>query len=393
MSLRYPYVLPEVTKEDIASAAEKIVLPQLTQGSNLRAFEDELCELLGARYAVVCNSGTAALHLAYAAVGLEKGKTLLTTPVTFLATANAGRMCNANVDFADVDPNTGNVTVATLEEAITLSDRPPAAIAITHLAGRPCDMAALRELANRHGCALIEDAAHAPLASYADGSGVTHIVGSCAHSDAVTLSFHAIKHAPMGEGGAVMTNDKNIANAARVLRSHGMLHDPAMWAEPPEADAPWYYEMHNLGWNYRATEFECALGRSRLPGIQASIDKRQAIADNYHALLESFEGVERPEQPSLPRGHAWHLYPISIDFNYLGLTRGKAMRSLFDQGIGTQVHYIPIHKQPYYAALGQKSLSGAERYYERTLSLPMYSSLTGDDLRQIVGALRGALNQ
>jgi dTDP-4-amino-4,6-dideoxygalactose transaminase len=369
-----------------------IVLPQLTQGPNLQAFEDELCEMLGAKYAVVCNSGTAALHLAYMAAGLDRGKRLLTTPLTFLATANAARMCQADVDFADVDPATGNVTGSTVAAALAQTDRSYAAIAVTHLAGRPCDLPALRKLANSHGCALIEDAAHAPFASYADENGTTHLVGSCAHSDAVTLSFHAIKHAPMGEGGAVMTNNKEIADAARSLRNHGMLHDPALWKETPESDAPWYYEMHRLGWNYRATEFECALGRNRLSGVRANIAERQKIAGLYHDSLQKFTAVGRPDQPVLPGGNSWHLYPVSIDFKNLHLTRGKVMRSLFDSGIGTQVHYIPVYKQPYYAELNEVFLPGAELYYDRTLSLPMYSGLDIDDLDQITDALGAALN-
>ena len=217
MTIRYPYARPGLSDADIQAVANSLTGQFLTQGPQLEAFESELCTIFGARHAVVCNSGTAALHLVYMALDLGPEKGLLTSPVTFLATANAARMCQAPVVFSDVDASTGNMTPETLSGALDKTTTPVAAVTAVHLGGRACDMAGLRGLTNKHGLALIEDASHAPLAEYRDGEGNKFSIGSCAHSDATIFSFHAIKHLAMGEGGAVLTNDDRIAGRCRLL--------------------------------------------------------------------------------------------------------------------------------------------------------------------------------
>ena len=386
--IRFPYCRPDIRDEDRAAVAAVLDGTQLTQGPMVDAFERTLADTIGCRHAVAVNSGTAALHLAYRALGLGPDRGLLTSPITFLATANAAVHCGAPVVFADVDPASGNITADTVEAALATSPHPIGAITAVHLAGRPCDLAALRAVADAHGAVLVEDACHAPLARYADGAGGTAVVGACAHSAAATLSFHAIKHIAAGEGGALLTNDDRLAAAVARLRSHGIARDPDRWQAAPEPDAPWYYEMDEPGWNYRLSDLNCALGLSQLGRLADGIAERQALADRYDDTLGNLGWLSTPPPPAVPGGHAWHLYPAAIDFPALGLTRGQAMRRLAEQGIGTQVHYIPLYRQPYYARAGHALLPGAEAYYARTLSLPIYPGLPATAVDEIAAAVR-----
>lgn len=388
MPIQFPYSRPEITNADVEAVVESMTGQFLTQGPKVTAFETALARKLGAKHAVVCNSGTAALHLVYLALRLGPERGLMTTPMTFLATANAARMCDAPVTFADVDPVTGNATAATVKAALASNPVPVGAVTVVHLGGRACDMAELRQLTAERGIALIEDACHAPLAGYSDREGCEFFVGACAHSDAAVLSFHPIKHVAMGEGGAVLTNDDGIAHRARVYRNHGMTRDPKEWSHAPEADAPWYYEMHEIGWNYRASEMQCALGLSQLARIDESIRRRRAIAARYDQLLA---GLNHLTPPPCDDGHVWHLYPIAIDFDAVGKTRGRVMTELAERGIGTQVHYIPVNRQPYYAQSANALTPGADGYYCGTLSIPMYPGLSDDNLETIAGHIRAVL--
>ena len=388
MSIRFPYSCPELTDADVGAVVETLKGQFLTQGPKLADFEVALAQTLGAKHAVVCNSGTAGLHLAYLALNLGPGRGLLTTPLTFLATANAARMCDAPVVFCDTDPGTGNVTPETVAEAIDAAGTSVAAVCVVHLGGRSCDMPALREMTAARGIALIEDACHAPLAGYSDRSGGTHTVGACVHSDIAVFSFHAIKHVAMGEGGAILTNDDRVANRARLYRNHGITRDPRDWKNPPEVDAPWYYEMHEVGWNYRATEMQCALGLSQLGRIEEGIRRRRALAKRYDQLLS---GLNHLAVPPYDDGHVWHLYPVAIDFDAVGKTRGRVMRELAERGIGTQVHYIPVNRQPYYDHGDRMPTPAAEAYYSRTLSIPMYPGLSDSDVELIAAEIRAVL--
>lgn len=384
MSIRYPYSQPEIADADISAVVDSLRGTQLTQGPNLAAFEVKLASVLGASHAVVCNSGTAALHLAYLALSLGPNHGLITSPITFLSTASAARMCGAPVAFADVDPATGNLTPEALAVALETVKIPVAAVTAVHLAGRSCDMPALKKLTAAHGLALIEDASHAPLAAYSDQTGSRYRVGACAHSDIAVFSFHAIKHIAMGEGGALLTNDDRLAQRARLLRSHGMTRDPADWQSAPEPQAPWYYEMHEIGWNYRACEMQCALGLSQLQRLEDGIARRRVTAKRYEALLADIDNVKTPPPDD---GHVWHLYPLAINFGAIGKNRGEFMRALATRGIGSQVHYIPLYRQPYYRNGGHEALPYAEAYFRSTLSIPMYLGLSEADQCEIVAAL------
>lgn len=377
--------MPLVEADDITAVVSSMQGQFLTQGPQLDAFENELAQALGAKHVIVCNSATAGLHLAYMALDLGPAKGLMTSPVTFLSTANAARMCGAPVFFSDVDPETGNMTSQTLGDALAGCEGPVGAIAPVHLCGRACDMASLQKIAHDHGAALIEDAAHAPLATYFDETGREFQVGACAHSDAAVFSFHAIKHIAMGEGGAVATNDAEVAARCRSLRSHGMVRDHEQWENAPEPDALWYYEMSEMGWNYRASEMQCALGRRQLAKLDSSISRRREIADLYY---ENLAGLNHLTLPLRDDGHVYHLYPLAIDFEAVGKTRGQIMRELAAQGVGTQVHYIPLYKQPYYARFATAPLAGAERYYAHTLSIPMYAGLSDEDVVEISHCVR-----
>jgi len=391
MTIRFPYSRQEVTEADAAAVREALFSDRLTQGPLVSAFETDLASTVGAQSAVACNSGTAALHLAYAAVGLGPERGLLTTPVTFLATANAARMLGAPVVFADVDPHTGNLDPDAVRETLRRTQVPIGCIAPVHLAGQPCDMPGLQAVADAFGLAIVEDACHALGATYRDAAGQQYRVGACAHSTAAAFSFHAIKHAAMGEGGAVCTNDAPVAQRMRRLRSHGMVHDPEEFQFEPEFSAPWYYEMAELGFNYRLTDIQCALGRSQLARLSDGLAERRRIAALYYGLLAELRHVRLPTPVQDPEGHAWHLFPLAIDFAAIGKTRGQVMRELAARGIGTQVHYIPVCTQPYYRVLGGVPLPNATYYYDRTLSIPMYPALSDEDVDTIAAHIRAVL--
>ena len=387
MNIKYPYSRPDVTSDDLAAITRAAGGQFLTQGPMVEAFERALCARLGGREAVVCNSGTAALHLIYMALGIGPTAGLLTTPVTFLATASAARMCGAPVGFVDVDLKTGLMTPETLAAAFNEAAFPVKAVAVVHLGGRVADLAGLSAVAARHGAVIVEDACHAPGASYI-ANGKRHSVGACAHSIAATFSFHAIKHVTMGEGGAVLVNDSALARSMRMLRSHGIIRDAADWIDPPEPNAPWYYEMHEIGWNYRADELACALGLSQLGRLDVGLERRRELVAAYKKLLGDIDALRLPECPIDPAAHAWHLYSVAIDFARLGRSRGQVMRDLASRGIGSQVHYIPLSHQPYYRPFTNRKLPGADAYYARTLSLPLYPALTYADQRAIADAVR-----
>jgi dTDP-4-amino-4,6-dideoxygalactose transaminase len=392
----YPYSCPDIRDEDVEAVANLLRSGAfLSQGPEISAFEREISDETGCRHAIVCNSGTAALHLAYFALGAGPSKGLLTTPITFLATASAAVMCGAPVRFADVCRKTGNVTPVTigiaLDANIAADHVPLGIIAPVHLAGRPCDMPRIKELADAHGMAVVEDASHALGAVYQDEAGRPFKVGACAHSDFAVFSFHAIKHVCMGEGGVLCTNDDELASRVRRYMNHGIIRNSEEWVAPPEPDAPWYYEMQHIGWNYRATDLVCALGRSQLRRLDEGGVHRRHLADAYDDAFRSIEGISAPPSPVSDRGHAWHLYPVAIDFAKFGLTRGTVMRALAERGVGTQVHYIPLHHQPFYKDLPHTDLSGAEAYYASTLSIPMHMKVDEQAAQYIVNQLRSLL--
>lgn len=394
--MKYPYSQPFLTEEDAINVREVLTSQFLTGGVFVEQLEAEFESIFSVKHAVVVNSGTAALHMAYDGLGLGPGRGLITTPITFLATANAAKMCGAPVNFADVDPKTGNVTLLNIINAVETADFEVGVIAIVHLGGLPCeDIEEISLYARSIGASLVEDACHAPLAKYCNGIGKKFLVGSCAHSDAATLSLHAIKHVTAGEGGVLLTNRDDLAEKARRFRSHGMVRDSAKMLHVEEAGAPWYYEMHSLGFNYRIPELSCALAINQTKRLVKNLERRQQIASVYHESLECVENLILPpidyENGSV---HSWHLFAPRFDFKNIGKTRAQIMNALNECEIGTQVHYIPLYRQPYYSNAGPSAkLLGAEQYYEKTLSLPMYLGLTDDDVRYISQKLKKILGQ
>lgn len=389
MSLQYPYSRQEILDADITAVENVLRSTFLTQGSQGPAFEAALAKATGAGEVAVCANGTAALHLAYATLGLGPKRGLITSPITFLATANAARLLGAPVLFADVDPATGNLDPEALRRSIEESSVPLTAVAPVHMQGRPCAMPEIADIARAAGLMVVEDAAHALGSSYRDSDGKVVPIGACAHSEHTTLSFHAIKHVAAGEGGAVTGNDKSRMARIRLLRNHGMTREGLR--QDGQNVGPWSYEMHEVGWNYRLSDIQCALGLSQLARLESSIVRRRAIAERYTERLAGINCLKTPPLPSDPTGHAFHLYSLSIDFKAVGKSRGEVMQQLADRGIGTQVHYTPLYRQPYYSALGAKPLPGAEQYYARTLSIPMYAQLTIADVDKIATAIREVL--
>jgi len=390
--IRYPYSRPYVTEDDLRCLTDTANGQFLTQGPRVVEFERALSEAFGADHAIVCNSGTAALHMIYHGLGLGPDKGLITSPLTFLATASAARMCDAPVAFCDVDRDTGLMTPETLEQAFTQVSFPVGVVAPVHLGGRVADLSGLAEVAKAHGAVLVDDACHAPGAFYVSGDAHQRVGdGFAAHAS--SFSFHAIKHLTMGEGGAILTNDADLAKSAKVFRGHGMVRDPSGWESPPEPDAPWYYEMHEVGYNYHASELSCALGLSQLARLSEGLRFRRALVDVYSELLSDIPHVTLPTVPQDPNEHAWHLYAVAVDFEAAGKSRGTVMRALMEAGIGTQVHYIPLYRQPFFGCKGFDRYPGAEHYYSRTLSIPLHLGIAAEDAREIADALRRVLTE
>lgn len=395
-----PYSSHHVTDNDINAVIEVLKSDWLTQGPSIPEFEATLADCQGAPEAVACTSGTAALHLAMLALGLGEGDAIITTPNTFVATANCARFVGARVLFADIDPSTGLIdpgSVARLVENDTRGEIK--AILPVHFAGQPADLPAIYDLALRHGAKVVGDASHAIGATY-ESNGQHYQIGCNPHSDLTVFSFHPVKHVAMGEGGAVVTDDDELANRLRMFRNHGIVRRDFVNSDLAfSADGipnPWYYEMSDLGFNYRLTDIQAALGLSQIKRLKISLDRRREIADTYRRLIDR-TFTEKEVLPLTLRpnvSHAYHLFVVRIDFANLGVSRAVVMNRLRANGIGTQVHYIPVHLQPYYHGLCQTDshdLPGVEKYYSTTLSLPMYPELTESDIERVVKELASAL--
>jgi UDP-4-amino-4,6-dideoxy-N-acetyl-beta-L-altrosamine transaminase len=391
-----PYGRQVIDDDDIAAVTAVLRGDWLTTGPTVEKFEAALAARVGARFAVACSSGTAALHLATLAADLKHGDHAVVPSMTFLATANAVRYADAEAVFADVDSNTGLMRPEDLEAALARAQGRVTAVLPVHLAGQSVDMAAIAAIAERHGMAVIEDACHA-LGSTYQADGETFQVGSCRHSTMAVFSFHPVKTIAMGEGGAITTNDPELCKRLMMLRSHGMTRDASEFQNVDLAfDAnghpnPWYYEMPVLGFNYRASDINCALGLSQLGKLDGFIDRRRALVVQYDKMLAQLVPQVRPPAHVPGCNPAWHLYAPRIDFAGIEGGRAGLMQRLRDVGIGTQVHYIPLHRQPYYLErLGEKQLPGAMKYYRETLSLPLFPSMTDADVRRVVDALKDA---
>jgi UDP-4-amino-4,6-dideoxy-N-acetyl-beta-L-altrosamine transaminase len=385
-----PYGRQAIDDDDIAAVAAVLKSDALTTGPEVDRFEQALSQISGAAHAVSCNSGTAALHLAVAGLGIGEGDRVVVPTLTFLASANCARYAGAEVIFADVNPDTGLMEAGHLAAALERAPKGSVkAVIPVHLAGQCCDTPAIAKLATSHGIAVIEDACHAVGGIAPDNS----IVGSCAASVATCFSFHPVKTVATGEGGAVTTNDAKLDSAMRTIRNHGMVRQPK---EPimPEyglgADGqpnPWYYEMPDVGWNYRLSDIHAALGRSQLRKLPAFVAQRATLVARYDAAFAKHANRIRPLS-RVGGKPGWHLYVVQIDFAAIGKDRASVMRTLSARGIGTQVHYLPVHLQPYYQRrYGRQTLPGAESYYASCLSLPLFPTMTDADVDRVVNTL------
>ena len=392
-----PYGRQAVDDDDVAAVVATLGSDFLTMGPATQAFEKEFARVTGARFAVSCSSGTAALHLAAIALGLGPGDAVVVPAVTFLATANAARFVGAEVVFADVDADSGLMGPEHLTATLERGGRSVKAVFPVHLAGQSPDMPQIAAIARARGLAVVEDACHA-LGSAYRRNGTDTTVGSCADSLLAAFSFHPVKTVAMGEGGAVTTNDEALAKRLRTTRSHGVIRDDAAFKNRDLACAadgevnPWYYEMHDLGFNYRASDLHCALGLSQLGKLDAFARRRRALARRYDELLAPLAPVVRPIAKTPGGRPVWHLYVVLIDFEKAGVSRGRLMKRLRDKRIGSQVHFIPVHHQPYYRErYGDLALPGADRYYARCLTLPLFPAMADEDVARVADALGEAL--
>jgi len=375
-----------IDEADVDAVVEALRAPQLTCGPLVARFEAALVAWLGAKHASICSSGTAALHLTYAALGIGEGDEIITTPITFSATAAAAYYVGASVRIADVDPRTGNLDPTSVEDLINSRTR---AIVPVHLGGLPADMDALTQIARRHGLRIVEDACHALGATYQGRR-----IGS-SESDAVVFSFHPVKHITTGEGGAVIVRDPRVKQRIDRLRQHGIERDATRMDSPPIG--AWIYEVQELGWNYRLSDIACALGLSQLVKLDSFLRDRRALATHYRLELDRVfggDGVLAPPAPT-DRESAYHLFAVAIDFDRFRTTRARVMQALAEAGIGTQVHYIPLLDHPLHASRcpGERTRSrpGASTYYTRTLSLPLFPTLQLADVTRVVGELHRVL--
>jgi UDP-4-amino-4,6-dideoxy-N-acetyl-beta-L-altrosamine transaminase len=384
-----PYGRQEITQADVDAVVAVLQSDYLTQGPVVPKFEGAVATYCRAKHAIAANSATSALHIACLALGLGPGDWLWTSPITFVASANCALYCGANVDFVDIDPRTYNMCPLSLASKLELADREgrlPKVVIPVHLSGQPCDMQAIHTLAQRYGFKVIEDASHAVGGKYQGEP-----IGNCHYSDIAVFSFHPVKIITTAEGGMCLTNDACLASKMAIFRSHGITRDIAQMTH--EADGPWYYQQIELGFNYRMTEMQAALGVSQMRRLDDYVARRHQLAHRYDVLLAEFP-VTTPWQH--PDGYSGlHLYPIRLQLDKISKTHLQVFESLRAQGVGVNLHYIPVHTQPYYARMGFKpeDFPQAQAYYSEAISLPMYQTLTDSQQSIVVSALSNALTK
>ena len=382
-----PYGRQHISQEDIDAVIEVLQSDYLTQGPKVPAFEYAVANYCGVQHALAVNSATSALHIACLALGLGPGDWLWTSPITFVASANCGLYCGAQVDFVDIDAATYNLCPQALERKLVQAEKTghlPKVVVAVHLCGQPCDMAAIAALAQKYGFKVIEDASHAIGGRYRDEP-----IGCCSFSDITVFSFHPVKIITTAEGGMAVTNDADLARKMALLRSHGITRDPAQMTKEP--DGAWYYQQIELGFNYRLTDIQAALGLSQMAHLDAFVARRHAIAQRYGQLLHGLP-LRLPYQD--PQGYSGlHLYVIRVLPEQAQVEHKQVFDSLRRQGIGVNLHYIPVYAQPYFQKLrpAYDAFPEADSYYAQAISLPMYSSLTDDQQDRVAAALLVAL--
>jgi UDP-4-amino-4,6-dideoxy-N-acetyl-beta-L-altrosamine transaminase len=378
-----PYGHQCIDEDDIRAVVETLRCDFLTQGPKVREFEGLLAEYCGAKYAVSFSSGTAALHGAYFAAGVGVGDELITSPLTFLATANAALYLGCRPVFVDIEPDTGNIDAELIEPAVTGKTK---VIVPVHFAGHPAEMERIAGVAKKHNLIVIEDACHALGAKYKNTT-----IGDCKYSAMTVFSFHPVKSITTGEGGAVLTNNADYYEKLVMFRQHGVTKADGAFVNRDENAGQWYYEMQHLGYNYRLTDIQCALGISQLKKLDKFIQGRKRIANIYNRAFKGNPFFELPVEKS-GVGSAWHLYAIRLKDAYKGLKK-KIFEELRLRRLGVQVHYIPVHLQPYYQQLGYSRdlCPRAKDFYERQISIPIYPAISDEDAGYIVSSLLDVL--
>lgn len=386
MAQHIPYGRQDISEADIQAVVDVLRSDWLTQGPAVPRFEQAVENYCGAGHAVAMNSATSALHVACLALGLGPGDSLWTSPNTFVASANCALYCGARVDFVDIDPRTYNMSVAALEEKLLVAERDgklPKIVVPVHFAGQSCEMIRIHVLAQRYGFSIIEDASHAIGGKYLGAP-----IGNCLYSDITIFSFHPVKIITTGEGGMALTNDHELADRMALLRSHGITRDPAQMTR--ESDGPWYYQQIALGYNYRMTDMQAALGVSQMSRLGEFVARRHTLAEKYDELLAGLPVVSPWQHPDAYS--ALHLYPIRLKLKEIKATHREVFEALRAEDIGVNLHYIPVHTQPYYQSRGFKAgdFPEAERYYAEVISLPMYPGLGEAQQNKVVAVIEKA---
>jgi UDP-4-amino-4,6-dideoxy-N-acetyl-beta-L-altrosamine transaminase len=388
MANTIPYGRQDVNQEDIDAVIEVLRSDFLTQGPVVPKFENAIAEYCNTKYAVAVNNATSALHIACLALGVTKGDWVWTSPITFVASANCALYCGAQVDFVDIDPHTYNMSVSSLDEKLQeaeIKGKLPKVVIPVHLCGQSCDMAKIYALSKRYGFKIIEDASHAIGGKYNDQP-----IGRCSFSDITVFSFHPVKIITTGEGGVTVTNDLALADKMRLLRSHGITNNQLIITQR-QTEEIWNYQQIELGFNYRMTDIQAALGLSQLTRLDEFVTRRHAIAKRYDTQLAGLP-VIRPWQ-SAESVSSYHLYPICLQSELARKTQREVFYSLRSAGILVNIHYIPVYKQPYYQHMGfsVNYCPQAERYYSETISIPIYPNLTAEQQDQVISAIHDAV--
>jgi len=399
-----PYGRHYIDEDDIQSVVDVLRYGMLTQGPKVAEFENKVANYVGAKYAVAVANGTAALHLACMALEIGEGDEVITTPNTFVATSNSILYVGAKPVFVDIDNRTLNIDIDQIEQAILDSNNIKAIFPV-HFAGLPCDMGRIKQLADKYNLFIVEDAAHALGSIYNNGSKV----GNCQYSDMTILSFHPVKGIAAGEGGMITTNDKSLYHKLTLLRSHGISKGNFEFPGISKPDnllinkdealengelKRWYYEMQYLGYNYRITDIQCALAISQMDKIDLFLDARRSMVKVYDKAFKDIPNITLLQAHGRDNS-SHHIYVVSIDFDKAGVTRHQFMEKLAEQGVGSQVHYIPVVSQPYYQELGYKiqQYSITDAYYQSTLSIPLYYGLSNVDQRLVISSIRKLLGK
>lgn len=383
-----PYGKHQISKQDKEAILEVLESDFLTQGPKVPELERLLADKVGAKFAVAANSATSALHIACLSIGLKKGDRLWTSPISFVASANCGLYCGAKVDFVDIDPLTNNICVKALEKKLSEAKAEhalPKIVVAVHFSGFSCDMKRLFALSQKYEFEIIEDASHALGGLYYD-----EYIGCCHYSTVTVFSFHPVKIITTGEGGVAITNNKNIEQKMRLYAGHGITRDPQMMTGPQ--DGPWYYEQIELGYNYRMTDIQAALGISQLKRLDKVVAERNMLADRYDEMLDGLP-VTLPITDKTVYSSR-HLYVLKLKLGELNVTRLEIFNFLRERGVGVAVHYIPINRQPFFAQLGSTNihLPEAEKFYQQAITLPLFPSMTTHQQHTVVKTLRNALS-